>query len=75
MPQTGTDRRRVGIAKRRLSGRGAQGQQCKITHVQYISEHVIVRNVTEALNQEVPGSEQDSLIRKRLDYGLRVLAE
>jgi NAD(P)H-dependent FMN reductase len=47
----------------------------KNTHVQYISEHVIVRNVTEVLNEEQPVSEEDASIRKRLDYGLRVLAE
>lgn len=47
----------------------------KNTHVQYISEHVIVRNVTEVLNEETAVSEEDSLIRRRLDYSLRVLAE
>lgn len=47
----------------------------KNTHVQYISEHVIVRNVTEVLNEESPVSEEDTLIRGRIDYGLRVLAE
>jgi NAD(P)H-dependent FMN reductase len=47
----------------------------KNSHIQYISEHVIVRNVNEVLNERAPVSEEDGQIRKRLDYGLRVLAE
>jgi NAD(P)H-dependent FMN reductase len=47
----------------------------KNTHIQYISEHVIVRNVNEVLNEEGPVSEDDAQVRRRLDYGLRVLAE
>ncbi len=68
----------VGVS---ASGNGAypiaelRASSYKNTHVQYLSEHVIVRNVTEVLNTAAPASEQDSLIRRRLDYGLRVLAE
>lgn len=47
----------------------------KNTHIQYISEHVIVRNVTEVLNEPTAVSEEDAQVRRRLDYGLRVLAE
>jgi NAD(P)H-dependent FMN reductase len=47
----------------------------KNTHLQYISEHVIVRQVGEALNAEAPQSEEDGHLRKRLDYSLSVLAE
>ncbi|MFM8332099.1 MAG: NADPH-dependent FMN reductase [Candidatus Methylumidiphilus sp.] len=47
----------------------------KNTHIQYISEHVIVRQVNEVLNGDEPQSEDDTLLRKRLDYSLAVLAE
>jgi NAD(P)H-dependent FMN reductase len=47
----------------------------KNSHIQYISEHVIVRNVNEVLNEEKPVSEEDGALRRRIDYGLRILAE
>ena len=47
----------------------------KNTHVQYISEHVIVRQVGDVLNEETPQTDDDISLRKRLDYSLSVLAE
>ncbi|WNV03326.1 NAD(P)H-dependent oxidoreductase [Candidatus Methylospira mobilis] len=47
----------------------------KNTHLQYISEHVIIRFVNDVLNLEDPESEEDALLRKRIDYSLNVLAE
>lgn len=47
----------------------------KNTHIQYISEHVIIRNVGKVLNEDTPESEEDSFTRKRLDYGYKVLIE
>ena len=47
----------------------------KNTHLQYISEHVIVRQVGDVLNAEAAQSDEDAYIRQRLDYSLSVLAE
>jgi hypothetical protein len=47
----------------------------KNTHLQYISEHVIVRQVGDVLNEEAAQSADDTALRKRLDYSLSVLAE
>ena len=47
----------------------------KNTHLQYISEHVIIRFINDVLNLEEPESEEDALLRKRIDYSLNVLAE
>jgi NAD(P)H-dependent FMN reductase len=47
----------------------------KNTHIQYITEHVIVRQVGDVLNEETPQSDDDAALRKRLDYSLSVLAE
>ncbi len=47
----------------------------KNTHIQYISEHVIVRFVGDVLNGEAAQSDDDASLRKRLDYSLAVLAE
>jgi NAD(P)H-dependent FMN reductase len=47
----------------------------KNTHLQYISEHVIVRFVGEVLNGDLPQSEDEAYLRRRLDYSLSVLAE
>ena len=47
----------------------------KNTHIQYISEHVIVRHVGDVLNEELPQAEEDAFLRKRIDYSLSVLAE
>lgn len=47
----------------------------KNTHLQYISEHVIVRFAGEMLNGDAPQSEDDAYLRGRLDYSLAVLAE
>lgn len=43
----------------------------KNNHVVYIPDHVIIRNVTEALNSEPTGSEQ--YIQNRLRYSISVL--
>lgn len=47
----------------------------KDTHVCYIPEQVIVRNVREMLNSPTAESEQDAYIRFRLEYALKVLVE
>ena len=47
----------------------------KNTHLQYISEHIIVRQVNDVLNEDTPQSDDDAALRKRLDYSLSVLAE
>jgi NAD(P)H-dependent FMN reductase len=47
----------------------------KNTHLQYISEQVIVRQVGDVLNEETPQSDDDAELRKRLDYSLSVLTE
>lgn len=47
----------------------------KNTHIHYISEHVIIRQVGEVLNEEAPQSKEDSYVRNRLAYGLAVLTE
>jgi NAD(P)H-dependent FMN reductase len=47
----------------------------KNTHLQYISEHVIIRFVNDVLNLDDPESEEDALLRTRIDYSLNVLAE
>jgi NAD(P)H-dependent FMN reductase len=47
----------------------------KNTHLQYISEHVIVRFVEAMLNGPEAESEDDTSLRKRIDYSLAVLAE
>lgn len=47
----------------------------KNTHLQYISEHVIVRQVGDVLNAEAPQSDDDRALRRRLDYSLAVLGE
>lgn len=45
----------------------------KNTHVCYIPEHVIVRNVSEMLYGEYPGSPHDGALRTRIDYSLQLL--
>lgn len=47
----------------------------KNTHLLYIPEQVIVRYVGEVLNGEQSQSEEDTAIRKRIDYGLAVLLQ
>lgn len=47
----------------------------KNVHITYIPEHVIVRNVEKILNDPSPQSDEDTFIRKRLDYGVKVLIE
>ncbi len=47
----------------------------KNTHLQYLSEHVIVRDVNNVLNGETPQSEDDVFIRARIAYGIAVLVE
>ncbi|QNQ08504.1 NADPH-dependent FMN reductase [Sphingomonas alpina] len=45
------------------------------TQICYIPEQVIVRRVTEVLNEPEPVSEDDAYIRFRLDYALGILIE
>jgi NAD(P)H-dependent FMN reductase len=47
----------------------------KNTHIQYITEHVIIRQVGDVLNEETPQSDDDAALRQRLDYSLAVLTE
>jgi NAD(P)H-dependent FMN reductase len=47
----------------------------KNSHIQYISEHVVVRHVGDVLNEGEVQSEEDAFIRARIDYSLQVLAE
>lgn len=47
----------------------------KNTHLHYISEQLIVRQVGEMLNGAEPQSADDAALRQRIDYCLRVLAE
>ncbi len=47
----------------------------KNTHLQYISEQVIVRDVNKMFHGEVAQSGDDTFLRKRIDYGLKVLVE
>lgn len=46
----------------------------KNTHVNYIPQHVIVRNVNSVLNDnEITETESDKLTKERIDYTLKVL--
>lgn len=54
------------IAELRMSG-------YKNTHVCYIPEHIIVRNVDEMLGEDLPTSPGDKSLRARIDYVLRLL--
>lgn len=47
----------------------------KNTHLQYISEQIVVRYVGDMLNDGEPQSDDDGSIRKRIDYALTVLIE
>lgn len=47
----------------------------KNVHIHYIPEHIIVRQAGDMLNGPEAQSSDDEYARKRLDYGLRVLAE
>lgn len=47
----------------------------KNVHIVYTPEHVIVRQAADMLNGPEAQSPDDAFLRKRLDYGLRVLAE
>ena len=45
----------------------------KNTHICYIPEHIIVRKVKLALNEEPSDNEFDMLIRPRIDYAVKLL--
>ena len=45
----------------------------KNTHLCWLPEHVIIRNVESVLNEPSPGGEDDRAIRQRLSYALRLL--
>lgn len=47
----------------------------KNCRVNYLPEHLIIRQVTKVLNDERPASEDDSRIRARIDYALDILAQ
>lgn len=47
----------------------------KNTHVQYLTEQVIVRNASHVLNELLPVSQEDEFLRGRLKYGIQVLRE
>lgn len=47
----------------------------KNCRVNYLPEHLIIRQVTKVLNDEQPASEDDSRIRARIDYALDILAQ
>jgi NAD(P)H-dependent FMN reductase len=47
----------------------------KNTRICYIPDHVIVRNVEKILNGEASESGEDTYVRGRLEYSLRVLTE
>lgn len=56
------------VAELRMSG-------YKNTHVQFITEHVIIRNAGEMLKGDAPANKDEEFLRKRIDYGLKVLIE
>ncbi len=45
----------------------------KNTYINYIPQHVIVRNVNTVLNPEAVETESDKLTRERIDYTLKIL--
>ena len=45
----------------------------KNNHICYIPEHLIIRFVTERLNEPEAVDESDAITRERIDYGLNVL--
>ena len=47
----------------------------KNTKLCYIPDHVIIRNIENILNDSEPCSQDDKLIRKRIDFSLLVLKE
>lgn len=47
----------------------------KNCRVNYLPEHLIIRQVTKVLNDEQPASDDDSRIRARIDYALDILAQ
>lgn len=47
----------------------------KNCRVNYLPEHLIIRQVTKVLNEEQPASEDDGRIRARIDYALDILAQ
>ncbi|KIQ04910.1 MULTISPECIES: NAD(P)H-dependent oxidoreductase [Pseudomonas] len=47
----------------------------KNCRVNYLPEHLIIRQVTKVLNDEQPASEDDGRIRARIDYALDILAQ
>lgn len=47
----------------------------KNSRICYIPDHVIVRQVTEMLKDDVPENTRDENLRKRLEYSLKILLE
>lgn len=47
----------------------------KNTHICYLPEHIIVRNVGEVLKEAEPVNRKDERLRKRLDFNCRLLIE
>ena len=47
----------------------------KNTHICYIPDHVIVRNVNQMLKGDQPADEHDASLRRRIEYSLRLLIE
>lgn len=45
----------------------------KNTHICYIPEHIIIRNVKEVLNEKISGLEEDAYVRGRIEYALKIL--
>lgn len=45
----------------------------KNNHIAYMPEHIIVRDVEHVLNSDTAQSPDDTLLRERLDYALRLL--
>lgn len=52
--------------------RSSSYKNCRIN---YLPEHLIIRQVTKVLNDEQPASDDDSRIRARIDYALDILAQ
>lgn len=47
----------------------------KNTHISYLPEHIIVRDVTHVLNDEDGETDDDIYIRKRINYAVNILEQ
>lgn len=47
----------------------------KNSHICYIPEHLIVRNVNDVMNDTNPQTEEDQYIQKRSEFALKLLSE